>query len=537
MSFAIAIVLLLGSTATTRAADIEPPQVLAAVDAASVVPDGPLAPGSLVSLFGVNLASSEAVNAELPLPTVLADAEIYVNGELARLLFVSANQVNFQLPYGLGGDSASIVASRNGALSQPLTIQLIEASPAIFTLDGTGAGPAAALRSGGILVTADDPVEPGEILTLFANGLGEVEPSVASGEPAPSTPPLARVTAELTVTFDGEPAEVLFAGLAPGFVGLYQLNVRVSAGAAQFPTVQIRMAGAASNLALIGSPGASAPKIETGTHWVQPEEFQQIAALELDFVIVTVNENPDDWDRKFNAAQDAGLKLIVGMFPEPYRLLDGSWTISEAGRSFLQYAASRAELVKGIFVYNEPYWVDPFTRLTNLCGALSAAELRALRTEIRKVWPNAKIFQDIGLPEQWVPGGHLTSEIPCLGDRFADQRGVADLVGVFNHDLEIGKPFDLDATLALFRAQVEFVENEMGAEAVIGQQAFGCLTCDTRPIRMPTPEEFRSWQCALRTLEPYGISFYPWRLDIYEEVLADRPDLWQLMQASDCDAE
>ncbi len=510
-----------------------PPQIQAAVDAASLAANAPLAPGGLVSLFGANLASSQESNAALPLPTDLANTEVYVNGELAPLLFVSENQINFQLPYGLEGETATIVVSHNGVLSEEFEIRLAQASPAIFTLGDGADGTAAVLRLDGTLVGADSPVEPGEILNLFANSLGAVEPSVASGEPAPATPPLARVTAEVEVTVDGEPAEVLFAGLAPNFVGLYQLNVRAPGViAVEFPRVQIHMLGAVSNAPTIGA--APLPPVEIGTHFAEETEFQQVADLGMGFVVSTVGDNPDEWDLKFDSAQAAGIKLIVGMFPEPYRLTRGAWTITAAGRRFIEYAASRSEIVKGIFVYNEPYWISPFTRRGSLCGSLSADELRALRTEIRQVWPEAKIFQDVGAPKAWLPGSDLVEDNPCIGDKFVDQRGVADFVGIFNHNLRNGEPQDLPAETEYMREQIEFVENEMEAEAIVDMQAFGCTRCDSEPIRMPTAQEFRAWQCALRELGPYAISYYPWNLELYDEALSDRPDLWELIGEDVC---
>ncbi len=125
--------------------------------------------------------------------------------------------------------------------------------------------------------------------------------------------------------------------MAPNFVGLYQLNVRAPEGFSEtFPRVQIRALGAASNTPTIGTPPPPPlPPFEFGTHFADPEEFRQIGDLGLDFIVTTVNETRESWDSEFDAAQQAGVKLIVGMFPEPYRLTGNRWIITDAGRRFL----------------------------------------------------------------------------------------------------------------------------------------------------------------------------------------------------------
>jgi uncharacterized protein (TIGR03437 family) len=79
------------------------------------------------------------------------------------------------------------------------------------------------------LVDATHPAIPGEVLVMYLLGMGPTNPVIASGAPAPSTEPLARVTTQPEVTVDGQPADVLFAGLTPTFSGLYQVNFIVPA--------------------------------------------------------------------------------------------------------------------------------------------------------------------------------------------------------------------------------------------------------------------------------------------------------------------
>ena len=209
-----------------------PPTVIfqhGAVSAASFASGPvPLAPGSIVSLFGLNVGTSTAIAAGLPLPATLGGVRVTIGGVAARLFSISEGQINLQIPVELDGQSqADVVVNNNGVLSQPETISL-GVAPALFTFSQNGVGPAAAQRdSDSSSVTASNPAVAGEVIRLYATGLGAVTPPVANGE-APTG--LSRTVGTVTVTIGGTPAEVLFAGLAPNFAGFYQINARVPAG-------------------------------------------------------------------------------------------------------------------------------------------------------------------------------------------------------------------------------------------------------------------------------------------------------------------
>ena len=217
---------LTGSIAVNDAA---PPHVPdgAIVSSASFDPDLPLSPGTLVTIFGSDLSLDEAAAPALPLPLELGGTSIQIAGRVLPLLFVSARQVNALVPYELPANtSQQMIIRRGGTISHPSRIELAVAQPDVFAF---------ASREGivvdlaGLLVTADNPVAPGGIIVIFAAGLGPVTPEVTSGTAAPVSP-LAFAAGEVTVTIGGLPAQVFFAGLAPGFAGLYQINVLVPEG-------------------------------------------------------------------------------------------------------------------------------------------------------------------------------------------------------------------------------------------------------------------------------------------------------------------
>jgi uncharacterized protein (TIGR03437 family) len=275
-----------------------------------------------------------------------------------------------------------------------------------------------------------------------------------------------------------------------------------------------------------------AAEVETGTHWPTVSDFPRLKSLGYGFVVITVDGNPSNWATTFDAAERNGLKLIIGVYNPPYSLANGTWTITPTGQSFIRYAQSRSSLVKALFVFNEPYWVNPWTYENSLCGQLSAAELRSLRTEIRKIWPEAKIFHDLGAPEAWAPGGTVQRQNSCVGNKYADQTGVADLVGVWFYPFERGG-YRKDEGVAALRGAMEFTRTRMNAEAVLDAQAFRCRNCG-EATRFPTANEIKDWNCALRELQPNAISWYVWRQSIYDDYLANYPALWPSTSPSAC---
>lgn len=201
-----------------------------------------LSAGTAASVFAANLDVTDVAAAELPLPTKLAGVEVLLNGTAAPLFFVGAGQVNFLIPFGLSG----AVEMRIRLLrveSEPVTLELQPASPGIFALTQAGTGQGAVLIGGTRLVAdAGRPAQEGDVLEIYTTGLGAVTEALEAGRPAP-TDRLAATLARPIVRLGGLAQQVLFAGLAPGLVGVYQVNIRVGAevagGSAVALTVEI----------------------------------------------------------------------------------------------------------------------------------------------------------------------------------------------------------------------------------------------------------------------------------------------------------
>ena len=186
------------------------------------------APGSYISIFGAGL--SETTNYETGATLPLAIDYVTVSFDVpaagisvpGRLVYVSPNQVNVQAPWELQGQSsAQVKVTINYTNGNVVSLPLSDYAPAFFEV---GSGVVAALDASNRLIGSGSPARRGQTVQLFANGLGPVTNQPASGEPAPASP-LARTKSTPVVTIGGQPADVSFSGLAPGFAGLYQINV------------------------------------------------------------------------------------------------------------------------------------------------------------------------------------------------------------------------------------------------------------------------------------------------------------------------
>jgi uncharacterized protein (TIGR03437 family) len=142
----------------------------------------------------------------------------------APLHFVSPGQINAQLPLEVQpGASVSVLVNANGLLTAPQTYLVAPAMPGIF-IGSTGP---AVLDGQSQLVTPQNPARIGDVLQIFSTGLGTTDPPVASGAAGPS---FSTVTNPVSVTVGGVNAQVIYQGLAPGFVALYQVNIIVPSG-------------------------------------------------------------------------------------------------------------------------------------------------------------------------------------------------------------------------------------------------------------------------------------------------------------------
>ena len=209
---------------------------------------GPFAPSSVLSLFGANLAwTTEASTAENlaagSLPNELAGVRVYVDSvEPVPLLYASPTQINFLVPSDQIPGDITITVVRQGVHGPPVIIALISAAPALFVMDGSFAI-AQDWNSGYALMTADAPAHAGDIAILYATGLGHTTPPWASGVVAQCAAYITSMDS-FELLLNGVPVDphlVLYAGVTPGYSGLYQINFTIPAGAGPNPEIRVQI--------------------------------------------------------------------------------------------------------------------------------------------------------------------------------------------------------------------------------------------------------------------------------------------------------
>ena len=192
------------------------------------------------------------------MPTSICGTTVTVGGIRAPLFFVSATQLAFQVPYEANLFSASIVVATNDAISLPVNTHGASTSPGIFTLSDGRTAATQDFGPDGRAFFVLDPnntnayASPGDYLVIYGSGFGQTDPPIQTNQRGGSAT-LHRVIEPPTVTIAGQPVAVQFAGLSPGFVGLYQINLQLPADVArgrEVPVVVVS-AGRASNTAYI----------------------------------------------------------------------------------------------------------------------------------------------------------------------------------------------------------------------------------------------------------------------------------------------
>jgi uncharacterized protein (TIGR03437 family) len=202
-----------------------------------------LAPGEDIALFGTGLSSvTMSIQGGQVFPTTLGGVSVSIDGVLCPLYSVSPGQINAIVPYGVASNQtglANIQVTSNNVPSNVVQVYLTDAVPGSFSQTQNGIGLAAALHAAtNQLITAANPAEPGEYISLFLTGLGTVTPAITDGALGPSNPLSYSDLFNagiLGVNFNdfnpngstGNPGNIQFAGLVPTLAGLYQINVQV----------------------------------------------------------------------------------------------------------------------------------------------------------------------------------------------------------------------------------------------------------------------------------------------------------------------
>jgi uncharacterized protein (TIGR03437 family) len=217
-----------------------------------------IAPGTWIEIYGQNLAGTarEWAGGDFAgsnAPTVLDGVKVTIGGQSAFVRYVSAGQVNVQVPSGVGTGAQAIVVSNVSGTSAPYSINVASTQPAVlapgsFVIGGKqyaaalfANGSTFALPPGTLPGVDSKYARDGDTIILYGLGFGTVSPNNNAGV---VTAGLNSLTMPATVSIGGVPATLTYQGLAPGYVGLYQLNILVPAAAnSDFSPLAISVAG------------------------------------------------------------------------------------------------------------------------------------------------------------------------------------------------------------------------------------------------------------------------------------------------------
>jgi uncharacterized protein (TIGR03437 family) len=202
-----------------------------------------LAPNTIATLYGTNLAFDTRAVASTDIvrgmmPTSLDGVGVWVNSIPCSLFYVSPTQINFLVPYQLTAGTVSLVVARDSQAGPTVSIQLASTSPGLFLWNGNNA---VAGHLSGVVISDAFPAVPKEIVVIYAAGLGRTSPDTTGGQLATSAFPIYYFS-QFHVLLNGvpcPPGNVLYAGLAPGFAGLYQINLRLPDDVAANPQIQV----------------------------------------------------------------------------------------------------------------------------------------------------------------------------------------------------------------------------------------------------------------------------------------------------------
>lgn len=284
------------------------PSVSAVLNAASY--SAVVAPGSWVAIFGTNLASASQGAPAVPLPTALGGVSVSVAGLTAPLLYVSPSQINALIPFETtipANTVVPVVVTAPGG-SVTYNIRLARDAPAIFTRNGAGTGLAFVFSPN---FQAVDTIAPQDVAVLYAAGLG---PTDSSG----------RVVDEVEVYIGERKAPVLFAGLAPGLPGIYQLNVMAPAPATD--RLYLRSGGWQSNIVDIGiRSGANTANVSGAVDGLYPSSDP----------FFSLPPCVDDQEGPCGTAETSSVMLHAGSFSVSFDIVPSAvaFTVAAVGES------------------------------------------------------------------------------------------------------------------------------------------------------------------------------------------------------------
>jgi uncharacterized protein (TIGR03437 family) len=197
------------------------------------------APNSMMTIYGTNLSFSDAAGTSTnQLPTGINGVSVYLGSTAAGLFYVSPQQINVLIPYSFTGGPITVRVVREGTAGPSVPIELTAAAPGLFQ---SAPNTLVATHADNSMISASSPASAGEVIVIFATGLGATTPDQADGF-VPVHPARLSNMASLTVLLNGvplAPAYIQYAGISPGCAGLYQINLQLPTPLPANPEIRI----------------------------------------------------------------------------------------------------------------------------------------------------------------------------------------------------------------------------------------------------------------------------------------------------------
>src|SRR5580658_1761258 len=219
---------------------------------------GTVAPGMAVSIFGTNLGPPSGVSFAAPptggaIATTLGGTQVLFDGVPVPMLYTESNQVNALVPFELNGKTSTVLEVVYGnETSVPVTLEVVPALPGLFTMDGSGKGQGSILNQDYSINSASNPAAPGSVIQIFGTGGGATVPPSVDGALNPIPPPFGALALPVTVTIGGQPAQLYYAGPAPGLLGgIMQIDAFVPSGLASGAQSVVVQVGNIASQALV----------------------------------------------------------------------------------------------------------------------------------------------------------------------------------------------------------------------------------------------------------------------------------------------
>ena len=209
---------------------------------------GPFAPGSIVTVFGSDLSRSEQVLtaadiSDNALPTELNFCRVYVDNIPAPLLYVGPTQINFMIPTKQLPGKVRVRIVKQGQSGPEVLLTVVDAAPALFAMPNGSGFAIATHGEDGSLITPEAPARGGEIIVIWATGLGKTTRNPNVGEIPTYVAEVLNRADRLAVSPNGQ---VIYAGLTPGSAGLYQINLVLPPNPGIDPEIVVTIGGASS---------------------------------------------------------------------------------------------------------------------------------------------------------------------------------------------------------------------------------------------------------------------------------------------------